>query len=349
LDYSQKPTPSLLVEGLTKDMNEDYLKTVCVDQTIEDSIFSENSAILYFKNKNSASKALENLKSHGLKVKYCKKNDFLLQQIELEMEQEPSLRRRSKYLSEEKRFLPKEPKYNDFQFLNEARLIEIWKKGDEVTEDELEEKDKILSEGFTNWNKKDFTSFIKGLEKYGREHMDKIEIEGKTCEEIENYSKVFFEKMSALNDYDKISKKISKGEAMIERISLNNKLLEWKTQKYKNPWFEMTFNYGQIKGKQFTLEEDSFIVGMCAQFGYGSFDEIRQEIRKCWEFRFDWFFKSRTSLELQKRCDTLIKLIEKEHLDEVGGFPELKKKRKLEAVQSTSATPKSVKKKKKEE
>ena len=29
-------------------------------------------------------------------------------------------------------------------------------------------------------------------------------------------------------------------------------------------------------------------------------------------FRFDWFIKSRTAMELQRRCNTLIMLIEKE-------------------------------------
>jgi len=29
-------------------------------------------------------------------------------------------------------------------------------------------------------------------------------------------------------------------------------------------------------------------------------------------FRFDWFLKSRTATELQRRCNTLISLIEKE-------------------------------------
>jgi hypothetical protein len=33
-------------------------------------------------------------------------------------------------------------------------------------------------------------------------------------------------------------------------------------------------------------------------------------------FRFDWFFKSRTPPELQRRADTLIRLIEKELEDE---------------------------------
>ena len=39
-------------------------------------------------------------------------------------------------------------------------------------------------------------------------------------------------------------------------------------------------------------------------------------MRRHWRFRFDWFFKSRTPQELGRRCETLIRLIEKEMEDE---------------------------------
>lgn len=52
---------------------------------------------------------------------------------------------------------------------------------------------------------------------------------------------------------------------------------------------------------------------MTHKLGYGSWDELKAEIRKSWRFRFDWFFKSRTPQELGRRCDTLIRLIEKEN------------------------------------
>ena len=41
------------------------------------------------------------------------------------------------------------------------------------------------------------------------------------------------------------------------------------------------------------------------------------QIRTAPQFRFDWFIKSRTATELQRRCNTLISLIEKEN-DEVS-------------------------------
>lgn len=35
--------------------------------------------------------------------------------------------------------------------------------------------------------------------------------------------------------------------------------------------------------------------------------------RQASQFRFNWFMKARTALELQRRCNTLITLVEREH------------------------------------
>ena len=45
-------------------------------------------------------------------------------------------------------------------------------------------------------------------------------------------------------------------------------------------------------------------------------ERIRMEIRRAWQFRFDWFFKSRNAQEIQKRCEAVVRLVEKEN-DEI--------------------------------
>jgi SWI/SNF-related matrix-associated actin-dependent regulator of chromatin subfamily A member 5 len=48
----------------------------------------------------------------------------------------------------------------------------------------------------------------------------------------------------------------------------------------------------------------------CAQW-----DELKREIRRSPEFRFDWIFKSRTPQELSRRVDLLIRLVLNENKD----------------------------------
>jgi SWI/SNF-related matrix-associated actin-dependent regulator of chromatin subfamily A member 5 len=52
---------------------------------------------------------------------------------------------------------------------------------------------------------------------------------------------------------------------------------------------------------------------MVHKLGYGNWDELKAAFRMSPLFRFDWFVKSRTTQELARRCDTLIRLVEKEN------------------------------------
>lgn len=55
-----------------------------------------------------------------------------------------------------------------------------------LTEEDIQEREQLLEQGFSNWNRRDFTSFIRACERYGRHAIPEItkEIEGKTEEEV---------------------------------------------------------------------------------------------------------------------------------------------------------------------
>lgn len=189
---------------------------------------------------------------------------------------------------------------------------------EELTEEEQEEKEELLNEGFTNWSKRDFNQFIRLHEKYGREDIGSIskEVEGKSPEEVVTYSKVFWERCSELQDIDRIMAQIEKGEAKIQRRSLIRKALDAKIARYRAPFHQLRIAYGTNKGKNYTEEEDRFLVCMLHKLGFDKenvYEELRAAVRNAPQFRFDWFIKSRTAMELQRRCNTLITLIEREN------------------------------------
>ncbi|EFN58004.1 hypothetical protein CHLNCDRAFT_34395 [Chlorella variabilis] len=249
--------------------------------------------------------------------------------------------------------LPKMPALQDFQFFNVARLTELYEKdntyevhkhaqaqredtmrkqgaSDEtiaaemapkeddpqpLSEEELAERDALLGEGFSNWMRRDFNAFVRACEKYGRASLADIarDIETKSEEEVRAYAKVFWERYTEINDHEKYIKNIERGEQRIQRQQDIMQAIATKLEKYKNPWQELKIQYGPAKGKAYTEEEDRFLVCMMHKLGYGAWDELKAEIRNHWRFRFDWFFKSRTPQELSRRCETLIRLIEKEN------------------------------------
>ncbi|KAK8982728.1 hypothetical protein V6N11_046640 [Hibiscus sabdariffa] len=252
--------------------------------------------------------------------------------------------------------IPRMPQLHDFQFFNTQRLSELYEKevrhlmqthqknqvkdtideaepegGDPLTAEEVEEKEQLLEEGFSSWSRKDFNTFIRACEKYGRTDIKSIasEMEGKTEEEVQRYAKVFKERYKELNDYDRIIKNIERGEARITRKDEIMKAIGKKLDRYKNPWLEMKIQYGQNKGKLYNEECDRFMICMIHKLGYGNWDELKAAFRTSPLFRFDWFVKSRTTQELARRCDTLIRLVEKENQEYDERERQARKEKKL--------------------
>lgn len=87
-----------------------------------------------------------------------------------------------------------------------------------------------LFQGFTNWTKRDFNQFIKANEKYGRDDIENIskDVEGKTSEEVIQYSEVFWDRCQDLQDIDRIMAQIERGEAKIQRRASIKKALDAK-------------------------------------------------------------------------------------------------------------------------
>ena len=101
---------------------------------------------------------------------------------------------------------------------------------EQLSEEEQKEKDDLLIQGFNSWNKRDFQQFIKANEKNGRDDVDQIsrEVEGKTIQEVMEYSKVFWDRCNELQDIDRILAQIEKGENKIQRRISIKKALDAK-------------------------------------------------------------------------------------------------------------------------
>ncbi|GER50119.1 chromatin-remodeling protein 11 [Striga asiatica] len=287
--------------------------------------------------------------------------------------------------------IPRMPQLHDFQFFNTQRLTELYEKevrylmqtnqrnqvkdtieveepddivlypevGDPLTAEEQEEKEQLLEEGFSTWSRRDFNTFIRACEKYGRNDIRSIasEMEGKTLDEVERYAKAFKERYKELNDYDRIIKNIERGEARISRKDEIMKAIGKKLDRYKNPWLELKIQYGQNKGKLYNEECDRFMICMVHKLGYGNWDELKAAFRTSPLFRFDWFVKSRTTQELARRCDTLIRLVERENQEYDERERQARKEKKLAknatpskraAVRQAAESPPSTQKKRKQ-
>lgn len=87
-----------------------------------------------------------------------------------------------------------------------------------------------FSTGFNNWTKRDFNQFIKANERFGRDDIQHIakEVEGKSPEEVMEYSAIFWERCHELQDVERIMAQIERGETKIQRRSSIKRALDGK-------------------------------------------------------------------------------------------------------------------------
>ncbi|KAM5467950.1 chromatin remodeling complex Adenosinetriphosphatase [Microsporum audouinii] len=188
-----------------------------------------------------------------------------------------------------------------------------------LTTEEQEEKAKLSTQGFYNWNRRDFQQFINGSAKFGRTNYEEMasEVDSKTPEEIKEYAKVFWKRYTEILDYPKYIRIIEQGEEKMRRMNQQRKLLHKKMEQYRVPLQQLKINYtvSTTNKKVYTEEEDRFLLVMLDRHGVdgeGLYEKIRDEIRDSPLFRFDWFFLSRTPVEIGRRCTTLLNTVARE-------------------------------------
>ncbi|GAM25015.1 hypothetical protein SAMD00019534_081900, partial [Acytostelium subglobosum LB1] len=263
---------------------------------------------------------------------------------------------------------PKQPTIHDFQFYPEelnalfeketnayVKKLEHYEKKDatadeeevepdfgDLTEEEVTKKDQLMLEGFADWNRVDFRNFIRGCELYGRKAFDNITetVEGKTLQQVQEYAAVFWKRYKELTDYEKLIVRIEKGEERLIKYKETVEALDRKIAQYKNPWRDLKIQYGMKKNKTYNTEEDVFLVCKTQELGYGAWDELKEEIRKAPQFKFDWMIQTRTTQELKARCDQLLKYIIKEEQDELERKSEREKKKSgSSSIDSKASSP----------
>ncbi|EKM61557.1 uncharacterized protein PHACADRAFT_248237 [Phanerochaete carnosa HHB-10118-sp] len=237
--------------------------------------------------------------------------------------------------------------------LEEDRKVaqEIIDNAEPLTEEEVAEKNELLKQGFEDWSRRDFQQFVRALETYGWTEDFELfakEVDSKTPEAIGEYYNVFKKKWKELSEYPRIKTRIEEGEAKRNKRSNLEALLAKKITSVRYPMQELELNYPTTKGKVYSEEEDRYL--LCRLYHYGMqvedvYERIKKDISEFPVFRFDWFFKSRSPQELQRRCNTLLGMIEKEaeqqQAQEVKTKSTKGKKRGIEEVKAEETTAKS--------
>ena len=211
----------------------------------------------------------------------------------------------------------------------ELRSIQV------LPEDLREEKARLLAEGFGDWTRAQFNAFHKASAKYGRSAYDKIAGDTMRSEaDVEAYSQAFWSKgpqVFSKSEWDKIVRNVEKGERKLEEIARLTEATKRFIARFDDPWNELCFQFVGVgtaatasngaeetgsaslgRGGPFHEEEDRFLLCLADRYGYGNWHQVRLAVRRLDRFRFDYYLQSCTAEALGRRCESLMRLVEKE-------------------------------------
>ncbi|GAA6020666.1 hypothetical protein JCM10207_007817 [Rhodosporidiobolus poonsookiae] len=218
-----------------------------------------------------------------------------------------------------------------------------------LNDEEKQEKEELTELGFNDWTKREYQQFIKGMETHGREEYDLIahDMAGtKTTEQIKQYAAVFWDRLTEIEDHQRIKDRLDAADARRNKESKLEALIKRKVAEVQYPLQQLKIVYqNQTKGKSYSEDEDRFLLVELAKYGVGRgdgvYEQIKRDINEWPAFRFDWFMKSRTPDEIKRRCKTLEQQVAKEFgvdVDE-GVPPKPRRGRKPAAGANGEAAP----------
>jgi len=187
-----------------------------------------------------------------------------------------------------------------------------------LSDEQKAEKRRLLAEGFSDWSRFHYSSFVKASAKYGRHNYAKIAIDiGKPVNCVKTYAEAFWDEnfgksRFSEHEYERVVKLIEKGEKKIEDIKGMERGTKVLISLFENPWVELQFTHTNCKDKKFTAEEDRFLLCWAHKYGYGQWEAIKFAIRRSSRFRFDYFMKSLPPEAIGRRCEQLMRAAEKE-------------------------------------
>lgn len=181
---------------------------------------------------------------------------------------------------------------------------------------------------FPNWKLKDFRSFVAGNVEFGRENIRSIaaKIPGKSFEEVENYSKVFWRRFEQIENFPSIIKRIERGEAKLRKVQRVKKILNQKVcflSRQEKTFLDFSFLRSKFAetcrplvrleipfyrnfDEKFSAKDDRFILSMIHRFGLdfpNLSSRIIKEIQQSSRFFADSFFKNQLPSVSRRQTD----------------------------------------------
>lgn len=189
-----------------------------------------------------------------------------------------------------------------------------------LSEEQMAEKEALLSTGFPDWTKVEYYAYIRGCEKFGQKAYKDISVTIGTKSEAQviAYGKAFWERgPNILEDWDKIKKNIDKAEETRKEDQEAAKMMK-RAVGDAEYYFDVKFDaeiYNKFRSRMYLEEHDKYLAFQVAHLGMNSVPEIKEAIKHESAFEMDAYFRTRGEGDLHKRITQVVKFMKSQEED----------------------------------
>ena len=135
-----------------------------------------------------------------------------------------------------------------------------------ISEEKQAEKKRLLAEGFRDWKRLDYNTFVKLSGELGRKNATpKIALQlGRSEQQVQEFMDAFWGDRGKTriveHEHDRVVKFVERGEKKIEELKILERATRNLVSHFDNPWKELEFTHVNCKDKMFTIEEDRHLL-----------------------------------------------------------------------------------------
>ena len=184
---------------------------------------------------------------------------------------------------------------------------------------EIREKEKLYAQGFPNWNRKDFSAYIKALGEFEKTDVENIAaaVSSKSVEEVKAYNDVFWQRHCELATAADLMRRLEKSHNKLQAKSDERIALHEKMRQYQFPRWQLKVNYNDanLKTNPFGVLADRLMLYHIWKIGLdtpGAYGLLKDRIADDPDLVLDWHVQSRSEAELEKRINTLLGFLKRE-------------------------------------
>jgi len=170
---------------------------------------------------------------------------------------------------------------------------------------------------YLGWTQGEYMLFVASLQRHGRTNAEGVMSDvagatGKSESEVATYLNQFWQRFRELPGWQQVMTAVKVAEGKQKRVREIDCKIATRVGMTPDPARKLVLKYGSNQGAVYSQEEDNFLVRMMHRHGYGEWGRICEDIQQAWQFRFNFFLLSRGPSEIAKRCDILVKVVERE-------------------------------------